>query len=143
MEIRFGLEDINEAAASFLEAIGDRKVVAFKGEMGAGKTSFITALCRSLQVSGTVSSPTFSIINEYIFPSGTVYHLDLYRLKGEAEALQAGVEDAIHSGEYCFVEWPERAAGLFPPETLWVELLPADANSRILRQSDSLTPGHG
>lgn len=143
MEIRFGLEDINEAAASFLEAAGDRKVIAFKGEMGAGKTSFITALCRALQVSDTVSSPTFSIINEYISPSGTIYHLDLYRLKGEAEALQAGVEDVIHSGAYCFVEWPERAAGIFPPETLWVELLPAGTSSRILKQSHPLSPGHG
>lgn len=143
MEIRFGLQEIDAAAKSFLQQAGSSKIVAFRGEMGAGKTSFITALCRVLQVSGTVSSPTFSIINEYRAPSGTVYHLDLYRLKGEAEALQAGVEDVLHSGDYCFVEWPDRARALFPPETLWVELEHADAMTRILKQSDSLTPGHG
>lgn len=143
MEIRFGLQEIDAAARTFLQQAGSRKIIAFRGEMGAGKTSFITALCRVLQVADTVSSPTFSIINEYIAPAGTVYHLDLYRLKGEAEALQAGVEDVLHSGNYCFVEWPDRAPALFPPETLWVELVYADDATRILKQSDSLTPGHG
>jgi tRNA threonylcarbamoyladenosine biosynthesis protein TsaE len=94
-------------------------VIAFHGEMGAGKTTFIHSICRALQVQNTVSSPTFSIINEYLLPAGRIiYHMDLYRLKDESEAIEAGVEDCLHSGKVCLVEWPDKAPGLFSPGTL-------------------------
>ena len=107
-------------------------MVAFEGEMGAGKTTFIAELCRQLQVSSAVSSPTFSIINEYLSPNGSVYHLDLYRIKDEEEAIQAGVEELLHSGSTCFVEWPSRAPGLFPDDTVWVSFTISGADTRKL-----------
>ena len=85
--------------------------------MGSGKTTFIHTLCETLQVSSPVTSPTFSIINEYAFPAGKIFHLDLYRIKNEDEAIRAGVEDCLYSGEICLVEWPEKAPGIFPPDT--------------------------
>ena len=119
MDSKFSLEKINEVAASFLNEIKEHRVVAFHGEMGAGKTTFINALCRQLQVTDTVSSPTFSIINHYKTKDGnTLYHMDLYRLKDEEEAIMAGVEECFYSGNYCFVEWPEKAPTLFPESTI-------------------------
>ncbi len=119
MDSKFSLEKINEAAASFLNEIKENRVIAFHGEMGAGKTTFINALCRQLQVTDTVSSPTFSIINQYKTKDGkTLYHMDLYRLKDEEEAIMAGVEECFYSGHYCFVEWPEKAPALFPESTI-------------------------
>src|SRR5215218_9710010 len=115
MEMLATLEDIKEAAAKFLEVAHSNRVFAIKGDMGSGKTTFITALCRVLGVVGTIGSPTFSIINEYISKDGVIFHMDLYRLSNEQEAMQAGVEDALYSGNYCFVEWPEKAPRLFPP----------------------------
>ncbi len=119
MDSKFSLEEIDSAAAHFLPIIKGHNVIAFYGDMGAGKTTFINALCRQLQVTDTVSSPTFSIINQYKTRDGnTVYHLDLYRLKDEAEAISAGVEDCFYSGKLCFVEWPEKAPALLPDDTL-------------------------
>ena len=115
MVVEFTLEDIKGAAQQVYKAAGDRKVWALHGDMGAGKTTFIHALCDSLGVTSAVGSPTYSIINEYKSSSaGTIYHMDWYRLKDEGEALQAGVEDALLSGYLCLVEWPERAEGLLP-----------------------------
>ena len=94
--------------------------------MGAGKTTLVHALCDEKGVKDAVGSPTFSIINEYEWQEEgrpvRLYHIDLYRLKGEAEAMQAGVEDCLYSGHYCLVEWPERAPGLFPDDTLHLYL---------------------
>jgi tRNA threonylcarbamoyladenosine biosynthesis protein TsaE len=98
--------------------------------MGAGKTSFIRALCGVKKVKETVGSPTLSIINEYSSPSGTIFHLDLYRLKDEEEAVRAGVEDCLYSGEVCLVEWPDRAPGIFPDETMGIILETIDENTR-------------
>ena len=91
--------------------------------MGAGKTTFIHALCDVKGVTDTVGSPTFSIINEYRYPGGRIFHIDLYRLKDEEEAVRTGVEDVLYSGDLCLVEWPDRAPGIFPPDTveLWIE----------------------
>jgi tRNA threonylcarbamoyladenosine biosynthesis protein TsaE len=94
--------------------------------MGTGKTSFIHALCEVLEVKDTVSSPSYALINEYESPiAGTIYHMDWYRLKDEEEAIQAGIEDAITSGNLCFIEWPEKAAGLLPekPFEVYMEIL--------------------
>jgi tRNA threonylcarbamoyladenosine biosynthesis protein TsaE len=102
--------------------------------MGAGKTTFITALCHALGVTNAVSSPTFSIINEYRSADGErIYHMDLYRLKDETEAMNAGVEDAIYSGDLCLVEWPEKAPGIFPPDTVHCYLQSVAGNQRKLQ----------
>jgi len=110
----------------------DNRIYAFHGSMGAGKTSFIHALCTAKKVKENVSSPTFSIINEYSYPGGILYHLDLYRLKDEQEAIRAGVEDCLYSGQICLVEWPERAPGIFPEDSLEIFLDIQDENTRIL-----------
>jgi tRNA threonylcarbamoyladenosine biosynthesis protein TsaE len=119
MDVNFSLENINEAATNFLAAIGQKKVIALHGQMGAGKTTFVHAICDALGVNGAVSSPTFSIINEYKSANGEIiYHLDLYRLKDEQEAINAGVEDCLYSGNLCLVEWPEITPELFPHDTV-------------------------
>jgi tRNA threonylcarbamoyladenosine biosynthesis protein TsaE len=122
MEWTYTLPEIDDLARVFWESFPDKKIYAFKGNMGAGKTSFIRALCCAKNVKETVGSPTFSIINEYSFTGGIIYHLDLYRLKDEEEAIRAGVEDCLYSGEICLVEWPDRAPGIFPDDSFGVLL---------------------
>ena len=123
MEIIFDLEQIKDASEKFLKALNNFRIVAFSGELGAGKTTFIKQLCRNLGVADEVSSPTFSIIQEYFsLENGVVYHIDLYRIKDESEALNAGIEDCLDSGHWCFVEWPEKAPGIFVPDTVYVNL---------------------
>ena len=138
MELVFSLDQITEAAAKFWEWAGDASVFAFHGEMGAGKTTFIHALCDAKGVRDVVGSPTFSIINEYAYNNGRdrIFHIDLYRLSGEAEAIQAGVEDCLYSGNLCLVEWPERAPGIFPETTRHVEIQFVDTETRRLRLGD-------
>ena len=134
MEISFSLPDIKEAAQQFLNAAGQRKVIALHGEMGAGKTTFVHAVCDELNVTDTVSSPTFSLINEYSSGAGdTIYHLDLYRIKDEQEAIAAGVEECFYSGALCLVEWPEKAPHLFPENTLHCWLHIKGNNERMLQ----------
>ncbi len=130
MIITFRLETIAEAASQFWKTAGNSRVMAFHGEMGAGKTTFIHALCKAKQVSSTVSSPTFSIINEYSYPGGVLYHIDLYRLEQEEDAFRAGVEDCLYSGNICLVEWAERAPALFPPDTLHISIEVVDLHTR-------------
>ena len=130
MEICFHLQDILPAAERFWQQWPLQKVFAFHGAMGAGKTTFIHALCAVKGVTGTVGSPTFSIINEYAYPDGKIYHIDLYRLRDEEEALRAGVEDVLYSGELCLVEWPDRLGGLRPADALAVALEPAGEDAR-------------
>jgi tRNA threonylcarbamoyladenosine biosynthesis protein TsaE len=137
MERTFTLAEIEETAKVFWESFPDKRIYAFQGSMGAGKTSFIRSLCSLKKVREPVGSPTFSIINEYGYPGGTIYHMDLYRLKDEEEALRAGVEDALYSGEICLVEWPDRAPGIFPHSTLVIDLEALDESTRkILAPSD-------
>ena len=100
--------------------------------MGSGKTTLIHALCVVKGVTDTVGSPSFSIINEYRYPEGRIFHLDLYRLKDEEEALRAGVEDVLYSGDLCLVEWPDRAPGIFPPDTVDIRLEVLDPETRVL-----------
>ena len=134
MDVIFSLDEIEPAAAEFLTFMKGRKVVALHGAMGAGKTTFIHALCNVLQVRDKVGSPTFSIINEYrTAANDIIYHLDLYRLKDEEEAIAAGVEDAIYSGNICLVEWPEKAPHLFSGNTLHCYLETVSNNERKLR----------
>jgi tRNA threonylcarbamoyladenosine biosynthesis protein TsaE len=115
MEIIFSLGDLNTVVEQVWQKNKHKKVWLFDAAMGSGKTTFINALCKLLQVDEISSSPTFSIINEYKSKLvGTIYHLDLYRLKDEEEAINAGVEDALYSNNYCFVEWFQIAENLMP-----------------------------
>src|ERR1035437_758036 len=127
MELVFGLDEIGGAAEKVIATVGKYKVFAFHGNLGAGKTTFIQAICKRLGVEQNVSSPTFSIIGEYKTTEGeSIYHIDLYRLKDEEEAVRAGVEECLYSGNRCFVEWPERALAMSPADTvyLYFEILP-------------------
>jgi tRNA threonylcarbamoyladenosine biosynthesis protein TsaE len=137
MELKFSLDNIKEIATLFWKSTSDATVFAFHGNMGAGKTTFIHALCDVKGVMDVVGSPTFSIINEYIFKENgadkKIFHIDLYRLKDEKEAIQAGVEDCLYNDHICFVEWPERAPGILPEGTVHVYIDIADSTHRKLR----------
>lgn len=124
MEIKIkNLDEIRSAAAGFAAALQPGKVYAFHGSMGAGKTTFIAEVCRVLGVEDEVSSPTFSIVNEYdTSKGGQIYHFDCYRLESEAEAMDVGAEDYFYSGNICFVEWPEKIQGLLPDDTIDVDI---------------------
>jgi|SRR6185312_2419021 len=124
LEIYFDYSEIDKAAKKFLEATDSRKIFAFSGDLGAGKTSFITALCKELGVHETVTSPTYSIIQEYkTGKNQTIFHIDLYRIKSKQEAIDAGVEDCLLSNELCMVEWPERAAEIFPVSAVFSQMI--------------------
>ncbi len=111
------LDELPRAARSLLEFSDKHKVLAFFGQMGAGKTTFIKEICRELSVTQNVSSPTFSLVNEYISGNGSpVYHFDFYRIKSEAEAMDIGCEEYFYSGHFCLAEWPEKVINLLPKE---------------------------
>ena len=137
METVFELGDIGETATMLWKRFPEARVFAFHGEMGAGKTSLIHAMCDAKKVVDAVSSPTFSIINEYRFTENgtehTIFHIDLYRLNSEEEATRAGVEDCLYSGHYCLVEWPEKAPSLFPEDTVHIRIEPVDDLKRRLK----------
>ena len=135
MELIFKLTDISNAAKWLLDQTSGRKCMAFHGDMGAGKTTFISAVCTILGVQSGQSSPTFPIINDYVTSKGeTIYHIDLYRLKSETEAMAAGVDDCLYSGNYCFVEWPEKIPTLIPQEhsTLKIKVLSETTRELVL-----------
>ena len=134
MDIFFSLHKIDNAARTFLQIINEKKIIALHGQMGAGKTTFVHAICDVLGVQDAVSSPTFSIINEYTTKeNNAVFHIDLYRLKNEAEAIAAGVEDCLYSGNLCFIEWPEIAPGILSDETVHCYLSMKGNNERMLQ----------
>ena len=133
MNEQYHLPEIKEVVARFRKQLGDKKVVAFHGDMGAGKTTFIHAFCDALGVTDAVGSPTFSLINEYSYPEGIMYHIDLYRLNSAEEAQRAGVEDCLYSGDLCLVEWPERIPELLPIDTLHVFLEVLGTDKRSIR----------
>lgn len=141
MEQTFTLNNINDVAKTCWQQAGNRSVLAFHGLMGAGKTTFIHALCDVRGVKDVVGSPTFSIVNEYIFTESgiekKIFHIDLYRLKDEQEATQAGVEDCLYSDHICLVEWPEKAPALFPDDTVHIYIEAVDAQTRKLRVSNN------
>ena len=112
----------------------DKRIFAFHGEMGAGKTTFIKTMCACLKVTDTVSSPTFAIVNEYFTEnSGSIYHFDLYRIKSWTELLEIGYEDYFFSGNYCLLEWPEKIVNLLPEETVHVTIeVSADGSTRSI-----------
>lgn len=108
---------------------------SFSGELGAGKTTFISAVCKELGVEDVVSSPTFSIVQQYNSLHGDIFHIDLYRIRNEEEAVSAGIEDSIDSGNICFIEWPERAQGILPIDTVRVKIEIESIDCRRLRIS--------
>lgn len=125
---------IDKAAGEFLEQIRDRKIIAFYGQMGVGKTTFTKAICRALGVEDMVNSPTFAIVNEYESSVGDkIYHFDFYRLKSAREALDIGLEEYFASGCLCLMEWPEIIEDLLPSDVLKVYITENDNSERIIR----------
>jgi ATPase, YjeE family len=128
-----GIGDLPRAAKVFLEKKGEASIIAFYGNMGAGKTTFITALCRELGVQDVVNSPTFTIVNEYRSAVGEpVYHFDFYRINRLTEAIDIGLYEYFDSGDLCLIEWPEMIEELLPEETLKVQILVEDEDTRSI-----------
>jgi tRNA threonylcarbamoyladenosine biosynthesis protein TsaE len=136
MEMTFTLRTLSDTARVFLVKYKGKKVFAFHGDLGAGKTTFINALCDVLKVNTRVTSPTFSIINEYETAESKIYHIDLYRIKNEEDAIRAGVEDCLFSGYLCFVEWPSRVPSIFPEETVHLHFQVVDQQTRSISDND-------
>lgn len=125
--------DLDRAAAEFLEKIGDNTLVAFFAPMGAGKTTFTTAICKALGVTDPVGSPTFAIVNEYLRADGDyMYHFDFYRINRLSEAIDIGLDDYLYSGCLCIMEWPENIEELLPDDTLRVTITVNPDLSRTL-----------
>lgn len=117
--MKFTIQSIDELPAlakEILALASPRKVFIFNGNLGAGKTTLIKEFCKILQVEEETSSPTYSIVNEYLSPNGKIYHIDLYRLNSVEETFEIGLEDYLFSENYCFIEWPELAENLLPDE---------------------------
>ena len=136
MQFSVSQDGLNEFAHLFWNSFPNATIFAFHGEMGAGKTTLITALCHAKGVTEVVGSPTFSIINEYVFDQNnerkSIFHMDLYRLNSIEEIIRAGVEDCLESGSICMVEWPEKAVELFDEQTVHVSIKPFSDNERLI-----------
>ncbi len=125
------LETINTTAKEFIDQIGNRTIFAFNGNMGAGKTTFIKAICEVMGVKETVNSPTFSIVNEYEAADGRIiYHFDCYRITKIQEALDLGAEEYLYSGSLCFIEWAENIAPLLPDSIVNVDIMELENGER-------------
>ena len=128
------LQELDNAAARFLELAGGNTVIAFSGELGAGKTTFIQAICRNLGIEVEVNSPTFSLVNEYFTPEGnSIFHFDLYRIETPEELFDMGFEEYFYSGSLCLIEWPEKAKKLIPENALWVKIEIGENEARQLQ----------
>ena len=135
MEIRIdSIDGIGEAARAFVAAMGDRKVFAFYGKMGAGKTTFIKAVCEEMGVADVITSPTFAIVNEYACEGSgqTIFHFDFYRIKMIEEVYDMGYEDYFYGGAVCFIEWPELVEELLPEDAVRVSIEERPDGSRLL-----------
>lgn len=134
MEIRVNnISGLDEAASVFVSNLGSHRVFAFDGSMGAGKTTFIAAICRALGVSDDVGSPTFSLVNEYRAGDGSaIYHFDFYRIDTPAEALEMGAEDYFYSGDLCLIEWPDRIGSVLPEDAVTVRIEEQGDGSRLI-----------
>lgn len=128
-----GLDSIRDAAKAFIEAMDDRTVFAFYGDMGAGKTTFIKAICEELGVEDVINSPTFAIVNEYRSNSDElIYHFDFYRINKVEEAYDFGYEDYLYSGALCFIEWPEKIEELLPSDIVNVTIKENEDGTRTV-----------
>ena len=128
------LQELDNAATRFFDLAGEQTVIAFSGEMGAGKTTFIQALCRKLGVAVEVNSPTFSLVNEYFTPGGdSIFHFDLYRIESPEELFDMGYEEYFYSGSLCLIEWPEKASSLIPEDALRVRIEIGENESRLIQ----------
>ena len=133
MEIRIdSLEHIRAAAREFIENMGQSRVFAFYGKMGAGKTTFVKAICEELGVEDVITSPTFAIINEYEGDE-TIYHFDFYRIKKLEEVYDMGYEDYFYSGAFCFIEWPELIEEILPDDAVRVSITEQADGSRLVQ----------
>lgn len=133
MEIKIqSIDTIREAAHEFIEKMGDHKVFAFYGKMGAGKTTFVKAICEELGVNDVITSPTFAIVNEYEAHDASIYHFDFYRIKKIEEVYDMGYEDYFYSGGLCFIEWPELIEDLLPEDAVKVTISVNDNDERIV-----------
>jgi len=127
------LDELNTVAQELIEEAANQHVWLFEGEMGVGKTTLIKALCRAVGVVSVVQSPTYGLVNEYTTRAGeSVYHFDCYRLRNEAEAMDIGLEEYLDSGNYCFVEWPERIESLWPTHYYHISLSSDPAGIRTV-----------
>ena len=126
------IDNINITVKKFISAIGENKVIAFYGKMGAGKTTFIKALCEELGVRDVITSPTFAIVNEYNASTQSIFHFDFYRKKKIEEVYDMGYEDYIYSGNLCLIEWPELIEELLPEDTLRVTIEQNADNTRTI-----------
>jgi tRNA threonylcarbamoyladenosine biosynthesis protein TsaE len=125
------IEELDLIAEQIIPIISSRKKVAFLGEIGAGKTTFIKLLCYKLGVQDNTSSPTFSIINEYNTDDNIIHHIDLFRLKSKEEAFSLGIMELFEGDTYCFVEWPDVIEDYFPEQTLWIKITAKETGERI------------
>ena len=133
MEIKISdLDHIRETAREFIDNMGNRKVLAFYGKMGAGKTTFIKAVCEELGVEDVITSPTFAIINEYSGKDDTIYHFDFYRIKKLEEVYDMGYEDYFYSGALCFIEWPELIEEVLPEDAVKVQIIEKEDGTRAV-----------
>ena len=135
------ISEIHQAAGQFIAGMGHDKVFAFYGAMGAGKTTFIKAVCEGLGVQETVTSPTFAIVNEYRDSGGnSIYHFDFYRIHKLEEAFDFGYEDYFYSGNLCFIEWPELVEPLLPGNTVKVHITGTDNGMRTIETNKKESP---
>lgn len=130
------LSEIGQTAQQFIREMGEKRIFAFHGSMGAGKTTFIKAVCEELGVRDVINSPTFAIVNEYKSGQGeSIYHFDFYRIESPQEALDFGCEEYFYSRAYCFIEWPERIASLLPDDAVDVYILETEDGSRLVEMN--------
>lgn len=135
MEISYQFDEIDQIAEEFLNQTKGFTIFAFSGELGAGKTTLISRICKQLGVAETVTSPTFSIIQEYATLGGNaIFHMDLYRIRTREEAVDAGIEDCLSGNQICLVEWPEKVPEIFPEKTIFtdIEILSKDQRKLVI-----------
>ncbi len=135
MKLRYEEQQLPEIAQDFFR-YQPEKIITFSGEMGVGKTTLIKAMCKVLGVEGSTSSPTFSLVNQYQSPLGSIYHFDCYRLKSETEALDMGIEEYFDSGNWCFIEWPEKIKNLLPENHTSIQIEHDGKGLRILTNTN-------
>lgn len=124
--------ELRKAARELLEFCSSRKIFAIYGKMGVGKTTFIKEICHELGTDDRLSSPSFAIVNEYLWKNGPIYHIDLFRIKNIEEAIDAGIEEYLWSENYCFIEWPELVSPLLPESSVEVRIDHSEGQNRII-----------